>query len=206
MRPSTPNHNCLIELGLPTLHEFVRFRQFNFYNNYVISRINICQDPLYHVFNIVNANEPSLTNYFIPDQCPIITTLEDIKQGLPSSDRSKSQLYLSLNPSLETHQIYLSKCIIKEYERINFTRLRLSSHRLKSETGRWHVPPLPRNERICTCGNTYQDEQHIIENCPLSSHIRSRYPGIHFNAQHMLNHLNPNIACPILYEIYNLYI
>ena len=61
-----------------------------------------------------------------------------------------------------------------EQIRVNITRLRLSSYNLKVETGRWSQTP--REARLCTCGSgDVQTERHIIENCPLTLHIRQKY-------------------------------
>ena len=56
-----------------------------------------------------------------------------------------------------------------EHIRVAFTRLRLSAHRLRIETGRW--ARLPPNERLCSCGHI-QDEPHVNQLCPLVQHIR----------------------------------
>ena len=47
---------------------------------------------------------------------------------------------------------------VPEWQRIAFTRFRLSSHRLRIETGRWSR--LPREQILCDCGaNEPQDEK-----------------------------------------------
>ena len=61
---------------------------------------------------------------------------------------------------------------VPEYLRVPFTRLRLSSHRLRIETGRWSR--IPRENRLCACG-VIQDEAHVIQVCPNVGHIRQRY-------------------------------
>ena len=62
--------------------------------------------------------------------------------------------------------------LIPEYLWIAFTRMRLSSHRLRIETGRW--ARLQREHRLCRCG-AIQDEQHVLQDCPLVQHIRDCY-------------------------------
>ena len=59
--------------------------------------------------------------------------------------------------------------MIPEHARICVTRVRLSSHRLKVETGRW--ARIPRDQRLCSCGQI-QDEEHVLLKCPLSAHLR----------------------------------
>ena len=64
--------------------------------------------------------------------------------------------------------------MIDDELRIAFTRLRLSSHRLRIETGRWLKPPTARDQRLCECGSV-QTELHVIAECPLVHHLRIKY-------------------------------
>jgi len=47
------------------------------------------------------------------------------------------------------------------------TRLQISNHNLKIETGRYNLPTLPVNERTCfNCPDKVEDELHFLFNCP----------------------------------------
>ena len=59
---------------------------------------------------------------------------------------------------------------IDERDRIMFTRLRLSSHNLNVEKGRWSR--INREDRLCECGLAVQDESHILLDCPVTSDLR----------------------------------
>jgi hypothetical protein len=60
--------------------------------------------------------------------------------------------------------------------RYDFTRLRVSAHRLNIETGRWHKPnKIPRNERKCIFCNCLEDEFHFLLECSLYTDIRKRF-------------------------------
>ena len=74
------------------------------------------------------------------------------------------------------NNMYNERCAyIPDSLRIAATRLRLSSHRLRLETGRWSR--LPRAERVCRCAaDALQDEHHVVFHCPLSLSIRSELP------------------------------
>ena len=63
--------------------------------------------------------------------------------------------------------------VIPEPNRISTNRLRLSSHHLRIETGRWSRTPL--EQRTCTCDTGIQSEEHILTVCPLSQHLRDSY-------------------------------
>ena len=64
-------------------------------------------------------------------------------------------------------QPYLEKVVHKKF-RNAISKLRLSSHRLHIESGRWNRPhPTPRENRLCSTCNTLEDEFHFIFECTL---------------------------------------
>ena len=55
-------------------------------------------------------------------------------------------------------------------------RIRVSSHRLMIETGRWNKPvAIPLNERRCQTCNVLEDEFHFILECRKFENIRRKY-------------------------------
>ena len=88
-------------------------------------------------------------------------------QRLNMSNRSKFIVYRNINPSYSVHSVYCSRnsLLIPEVYRISFSRLRLSSHRLRIETGRWSR--IPRDRRLCPCGQI-QDEEHVLAHCQIT--------------------------------------
>ena len=93
-----------------------------------------------------------------------------------------------LNPDLSNHYIYTKSMYIPDYKRISFTRLRLMSHNLKVETGRWSR--IARERRVCSCDHSsIQDEKHVLLVCSLSAHLRQRYTMLSFDC---LNNLWKN--------------
>ena len=68
-------------------------------------------------------------------------------------EATKYHTYKSvLNPSLGVHNIYSDDIYIPDYTRMAFTRIRLMSHDLKTETGRWSRTP--RDLRVCLSDHT----------------------------------------------------
>ena len=56
------------------------------------------------------------------------------------------------------------------------TKFRISSHKLKIETGRFTRPLTPLEQRVCDhCLMTIEDEFHFLMQCPRYSHIRSNF-------------------------------
>ena len=81
-------------------------------------------------------------------------------------------MYLEINLQLSVHGMYRQHTYTKEKHRIDTSRLRLGSHRLKIETGRWSR--IPRELRLCPCGEV-QTESHVLCQCPLTQHIGDNF-------------------------------
>lgn len=75
------------------------------------------------------------------------------------------KLQLSVSP-------YLSQ-ITSKANRIAYSRLLTSSHRLRIETGRWEKPrPTPRHQRLCYICKKLDDEYHFVLECSVLHKIR----------------------------------
>ena len=74
-----------------------------------------------------------------------------------------------------TFQPYLNVCGITKI-RYYLTRLRVPSHRLYIESGRWAKPnPVPVEDRQCNICNTLEDEYHFLLECSLYTNLRCQY-------------------------------
>ena len=72
-------------------------------------------------------------------------------------------------------KLYLDFVTIKKF-RYAFTRLRVASHRLEIEAGRWHKPNrTPVEERIFFYCNSLEDEFHFVLECSLYQELRQQY-------------------------------
>ena len=79
------------------------------------------------------------------------------------NDSSRARFYRNLN-NFE-YKTYLDN-VTTEKIRYAFTRLRLSSHRLEVETGRWHKPnAIPLENRVCSTCRELEDEYHFMLEC-----------------------------------------
>ena len=73
------------------------------------------------------------------------------------------------------YQKYLDVVNIVKYRK-NLSRLRLSSHRLEVEVGRWTKPnKTPIENRKCQICNVLEDEFHFLFECPLYTNLRKLY-------------------------------
>ena len=120
-----------------------------------------------------------------------------------SQTATRFRTYLELNPTLDTHSVYLRHLpALVEHHRLAFTRMRLSSHELRIETGRW--TRTPREERRCNCSlNTVQDETHVTFTCPKTEEIRSKYPSLFHNVQTLRELMTGDIVqcCAFFFDV-----
>ena len=174
VRNTTPNLTCLIECNMPPLHSILAQKQYNFLKSAIEERSDmIDEDPFIFVWSLLKRfDEPlaSKVDSILEHSDHIERGVMEIKRRVTTSEGTKSKIYKTINPELITHPVYHSRQLTPEAYRISFTRLRLTSHNLRSETGRWSRLPVDR--RLCPCGGI-QDEEHIITSCPKTHALRT---------------------------------
>ena len=178
VRKTTPSDTCLIEAGLPTLSERVCTIQKNCYTKLLVERDHSEDDPLTHVWSIVSrANTPGARYINAVIGSDPTSERKKLKDRLLESEKSRYITYRSeMNPELCVHPMY-KNLSVAEHERIVATRIRLSSHNLAIEKGRWSR--IPRERRLCSCGQV-QTENHILSECPDTASIRALHPSVTF--------------------------
>ena len=73
------------------------------------------------------------------------------------------------------HQLYLEALNVKQF-RVVMTKLRVFSHRLEIEVGRWARPNrTPIDERKCRYCDKLEDEFHFLLECTLYIESRKKY-------------------------------
>lgn len=210
VRKTTSNNLCLVELGYPPLNALVTAKQRKFFRNMWAERNNVEDDPFAHAVQLM-LNYNSHTSRYV--RSLIFNEVDDIqnamnrmKQDITISMSSRFELYRVVNPNYNAHDIYTTKTIVNELERISWTRLRVSAHSLAIEQGRWNRRGrgrLPIDERVCTCGQV-QTERHVIEICPQSLHLREQY-NFSTLEQLFVEHTNYSLVCKIIHKILNIY-
>ena len=169
---------CLFESGYPSLEALVLSRQQSYIQKKVIERERMTDDPLMFALDMTHRENPAMSRYIKALLNETGDILENDKQHriekMKASKQTKMMTYRSLNPTFELHPIYAKKVdCVTDYLRINFTRFRTSSHRLRIETGRWsRIPP---ELRLCKCDEEVQNEEHVLTRCPLVHSIRVKY-------------------------------
>ena len=86
----------------------------------------------------------------------------------------KLRTYFTFKFHFEFEQ-YLS--IIKNFDkRSSITKLRISSHRLQIERGKYFRPPIDVEKRVCDyCPSEIEDEIHFLIQCPRYSYLRKPF-------------------------------
>jgi hypothetical protein len=164
VRSTTCNDIVFIESGEYGAKAYIRHLQATFLHR-LLARDDYRGSYLEFVINLA-----------ITTRCPAGLLLHDlvnehqsqkelhcvsVQQAVLSSDSTRRVAYRNLNPTLSVSQAYTSSSI-PECNRIAFTRLRLSSHHLQYEMGRWtRVPP---EQRLCRCG-AVQTDSHVLLEC-----------------------------------------
>ena len=173
VRQTTRTDVVLLESGMPTLKELIRKRTSSFVKKNI--RGDIDETPLARVYKMCETKGTPGYRY-IKDLLDneIDGTLDDLKTKFGEETGTKALKYKEINSGLNVHSVYTSDKYIDERKRIVFTRFRLSSHRLKIETGRWaRINP---EDRVCDCDRGgVQDEYHVVFDCGKTAGVRLRY-------------------------------
>ena len=208
VRTTTPNSLCLIELGFPELHCMISKRKIHFINAFTHNAsgdeplsliLELCRDaetPMYQKLHIAQE--------YVGD--PEIESMHNLREKcLQQADSStRSSTYLRMNPELTISDIYRNPgAYIPDYLRVAYSRFRLSSHRLRVETGRWSR--IPRELRTCPCTEgVVQDEEHVLFHCELSSYIRETF-GLTQIPMHEFFDTNYRSVCDLLFHVLELF-
>ena len=204
VRVSTTNNLVLTELGLPSIETRVKTAQKRFLENMLVSKENISEDPFMHIWQVCKNSNTKGFQYLskvLKEDLSVSKELEDRKVNIKAASGSKSVYYCEVNPHLELHAMYEAR-EIKEHVRIIATRLRLSSHDLAIEKGRWSRTK--RENRLCSCG-LIQTEEHVVCSCIETESVRLSYQNVDFsNLFKVFSHPDPSIAARIVRECYEL--
>ncbi len=126
-----------------------------------------------------------------------------VVSGIRNSESSRRKTCKEINPTYEVHCVYKQRNTVNEVHRLAFTRFRVSGHSLACETGRWNRRGRGRlapEDRLCVCGDI-QTEQHVVQSCPLTNHLRQTY---HFDTMQQLmtsDQFTPDLLCKIIHDI-----
>jgi len=201
VRQTTCNDLVYLETGQTNAKSMVVDRQIKFLqkmklkNSYVMDIV----DFAIRTGSPMGKRIATILDY---ETCQQSLFMKNLNESVAQSESSRRSTYRDLNPSLEPSKA-LKMYTINESDRIALTRMRLGSHQLRVETGRWAGIPL--ENRTCPCNTGIQNELHVLLSCPRSQHIRQRFQLENINnLSELFNHDTEQLAeyCKLLLNLY----
>ena len=199
VRDTTRNDAALIEAGRPSVQELVAKRTTNFMKKELFADRTV-DTPLMKIFKICESKRTNgytyLSRLLDPSRHHNVTVIE----RFITQNTSKAATYKQINPDLSVHSVYTTDKYVDERKRLVFTRFRLSSHRLKIETGRW--ARIEAQNRVCDCGGGIQDESHVLFECPKTNGERALYrvDGANTDIGVLMGSMNVHELVPFVYN------
>ena len=144
------------------IKDYVKRKQYYFFSKKMSERQVMSDHPLCLAVELTQTHNHKLYQYITNlsnsyddfDKCDAA-----LRGKIRNAQRTKFATYRTINPKCVVHQVYSRDphfmTLIPEYLRVAFTRMRLSSHRLRIKTVGW--ARLPREHHLCPCG-AIQDE------------------------------------------------
>ena len=156
-------------------HNFTRSSSFFFFNILpCYYRIFIAKHP--HISLVINTAGASVSYGHISSLKLVQQRLRDIfVQDLNTLINESSRAIFYKHIYNFNFSYYLTVVSVSKF-RFALSRLRLSSHRLAVETGRWNRQNItPYEERKCRSCNTLEDEYHFVIECKDFADLRKQY-------------------------------
>jgi hypothetical protein len=173
VRVQTCNDLVHLESGIPPLSTTIKSIQNRFFTNIIQHPSGSPISKAIAIAKSGNTKANKIIDLCLESYSNIVTVdMENIRMRVIQSETSRRVTYRSLNPNLSVHSIYGSANKLPEYLRKAITRVRLGSHRLKIETGRWSR--IPVDQRLCSCGLAIQSEEHVLLTCNLTNKLRKK--------------------------------
>lgn len=180
VRSQTCTDNVYVESGVTKGKSYIQQRQSKFLYR-IMERDQYDGSYLQSVINLAQQKKSPMGKYIQcllangKDHDYVAEGLESARNTIRNSTSTHRVAYYELNPELIKCTIYNKSTNIPEYARIACTRMRLSSHYLRIETGRWSR--IPRENRLCNCGQI-QTEYHVLFECNQTETYRRECPEI----------------------------
>ena len=163
-------------------------------------------DPFAFVWEMCTNSKTRAAKYvtnLLNEENIIGNDMDTIRRRVVNNTGSKFAMYVNVNPELTPHPLYRFTGPHYESDRVIFTRLRLSSHDLAIEKGRWSR--IPREHRLCPCGHV-QTEEHIVCYCNQTAHVRGQHLNINFQSlREFFDHPNLSELSSVCGAIYGQY-
>ena len=203
VRVTTRSDTIFVESGIPRVEDLIRKRTAKFIRR-ELENEQTDPTPLQKVYKICE-DKQSRGFRFLRD---LVAHNDEhiVADSLTNAGGTKAETYRRINPKLEAHEVYRTHEYIDERARMSFTKLRLSSHNLKVETGRWSR--IPHDDRLCDCGEGVEDEEHVLLLCPKTEFARQKFNvnrNVYPNIGVLMDELNVSVLIPFVDCAMNVY-
>ena len=170
VKKGTNNDLIYNELKRPDIISNIMDRQWAFYQRLLKTNEN---DALVKCFLKLCKDTKIINYYNTLHNHHKINNIRDHEQRILSSTTSMLSYYRLMTNVEKKCIIY--NCFMDDCKRSSITRWRLSNHKLHIETGRYKIPPTPRESRKCISCKVLEDEHHAIFVCPIFNSIRLQF-------------------------------
>lgn len=209
VRNNTPLTLCFVESGLEDFTHEVNIRRKGFLSK-KMQNIDI-DEPFHYIYDLCRRENTPGYRFLHSDMTTdlegsSLDMMRDKIRDKPLTATKYCTYRENLNGMLLTHKVYSEKMYIPDYLRIAFTRLRIMSHDLRIETGRWSRTP--RVLRVCSCNlHSIQSENHVLIDCPISRPKRQKFRNLDFSDLESLFSEENNLLqlCQYVFEVLKLY-
>ena len=182
VKQTTCNDLTLVEYGEGHGKDVIRDKQLKFLRK-LLSRNDYQGSYIETLFNLAISKrspmriELSARLDMLDSRGPAFTDKgrEATQTRIRTSDSTRRKVYCNINRMLSVSPMYSRACLVPEHARIATLGIRLSSHILQIETGRWSR--VSREDRLCNCGEV-QMEEHVLLFCPLTRQLRDLHPNV----------------------------
>ena len=196
IKSGTTTDLIYVEINRPDIVAVIKDRQFNFVKK--IKNLKKGEALVKEIWDLcASLRSPCLRSYYenINDK-NVDTNIAERNTRVETSEQSMCIRYKTLVGMRYSETLYNS--CLDDTKRTTITRWRLSSHRLKVETGRYTRPVTERENRLCDVCKVVEDENHAIYVCSVHRLIREKYKNIlkleDTNLQRLLNPTSTNEA------------
>ena len=147
-------------MGVPPLQASVKQGQHDFFVKMNPERNGAVDEHFNFAMDLTrNYNARTFKQLDGVMQCDdhVSSAVEFLKNQIPNSDRTQFIIYRTINPTIDmpaVHSRLERENLVDDHHRLSFSRFRLSSHNLKTETGRWFRQP--REVFVCACVDRFR--------------------------------------------------
>ena len=186
VKSGTTNELIYLELNRPDIISTIKDRQFSFREK--ITSLDPSEAFVRNIWDMCDSEGDSMKKYYLElKDDNRICNIEEKKQSVLNPEKTMCTRYVRMINNGYSETLYNS--MLDDSKRKMITRWRLSSHKLKVETGRYGKTT--ENQRNCLLCDTLEDEYHSLFICKAHVFIRSKFKKLLTEYNNVRKILNP---------------